>query len=63
MQEAVILTGNNLKQFCTDLNINPNTSKIIIIINNEKAEYYNFEDDCLYNLDINIALKYLKINN
>ena len=60
MQEGIILEGDKLKEFCKELNIDCNTSKILIKINNNKAEYYNFDDDCFYGLDLEIAKKYLQ---
>lgn len=59
MQEGIILEGEKLKEFCNELNIDSKTSKILIKINNNKAEYYNFEDDCFLGLDLEIAMKYL----
>lgn len=59
MQNSILLENNKLKEFCRELNIECNTSKILIKINNNKAEYYNFDDDCFYELDLEIAKKYL----
>lgn len=60
MQKSAILTdGSSLKEFCRELNINSNVSKILIKINNNRAEYYNFDDDCFYELDLEVAKKYL----
>lgn len=59
MQMSVILSEYKLKKFCRELNIDSNVSKILIKINEDRAEYYNFDDDCFYELDINIAKKYL----
>lgn len=59
MQNSILLENNKLKEFCRELNIECNTSKILIRINNNKAEYYNFDDDCFYELDLEIAKKYL----
>ncbi len=59
MQNSILLENNKLKEFCRELNIECNTSKILIKINNNKAEYYNFDDNCFYELDLEIAKKYL----
>lgn len=58
MQEAVILVDEKLKKFCKELNIDSNGSKILIKINGNRAEYYSFEDDCFFELDLEIAKKY-----
>ena len=58
MQEATILTGEKLDDFCRELNIDSNVSKILIKINGNRAEYYNVEDNNSYELDIEIAKKY-----
>lgn len=60
MQTGILLEDVKLKEFCKELNIDCNTSKILINLNNDKAEYYNFEDDCFYELDLEIAKKYIK---
>lgn len=59
MQNSILLENNKLKEFCKELNIECNTSKILIKINNNKAEYYNFDDDCFYELDLEIVKKYI----
>lgn len=59
MQTGILLEDVKLKEFCKELNIDCNTSKILIKINNNKAEYYNFDDDCYYKLDLEIAKKYI----
>lgn len=59
MQTSILLEDVKLKEFCKELNIECNTSKILIKINNNKSEYYNFDDDCFYELDLEIAKKYL----
>lgn len=59
MQTSILLEDVKLKEFCKELNIECNTSKILIKINNNKAEYYNFDDDCFYELDLEIAKKYI----
>lgn len=59
METTVILTGKRLEDFCQELNIDSSISKIIVRINNKRAEYYNFVDDCFYELDLEIAKKYL----
>ena len=59
MKETIILSDDKKDKFCKELNLNINTSKVLITINNNKAEYYNFDDDCFYELDLEIAKKYL----
>ena len=59
MKETIILSDDKKDKFCKELNLNINTSKVLITINNNKAEYYNFDDDCFYGLDLEIAKKYL----
>lgn len=59
MQTSILLEDVKLKEFCKELNIDCNTSKILIKINNDKSEYYNFDDDCYYKLDLEIAKKYI----
>lgn len=59
MQEGIILEGDKLKEFCKELNIDSKISKILIIINDNRAEYYNFENDCFFELNLKIAKKYL----
>ncbi len=57
---SIILSGEELENFCKELSIDiSNVSKILIRINNNRAEYYNFEDDCFYELDMEIAKKYI----
>ncbi len=57
---SAILSGEKLENFCKELNIDSsNVSRILIRINNNRAEYYNFEDDCFYELDMEIAKKYI----
>ena len=45
MQTGILLGNDKLKEFCKELNIDCNTS--------------NFDDDCFYELDLEIAKKYL----
>ena len=59
MQEGIILEGDKLKDFCKEMNINSETSKILIKINDNRAEYYNFEDDCIFELNLEVAKKYI----
>lgn len=59
MQVVVLLEGPELKCFCKELNITPRASKIMIKISEKRAEYYNFDDDCFYRIDIEIAKKYI----
>lgn len=57
---SAILSGEKLENFCKELNIDSsNVSRILIRINNNRAEYYNFEDDRFYELDMEIAKKYI----
>ena len=60
MQVSTILSDDKLKDFCKELNIDSsNISKILIKINNNRAEYYDFENDCFKKIDIEIAKKYI----
>lgn len=59
MQEGIILTGEKLKDFCREINIDSNVSKILIKIKNNSAQYYNVEENSSYELDIEIAKKYI----
>ena len=60
MQVSTILSDEKLENFCKELNIDSsNISKILIKINNDRAEYYNPNDDCFYKLDIELAKKYI----
>ena len=63
MQKSIILSGKKKEQFCKELNINNDIPKILIKINNNKAEYYSLDDDSFCNLDIEIANKYLDDND
>lgn len=54
-----ILRDEELLNFCKELNIDSNMKSILIMINGNKAEYYNSEDDCFYKLDLEIAKKYI----
>lgn len=60
MQEAIILVDEKLKSFCKELNIDSNVSKVLIKINGNRAEYYSFEDDCFFELDLEVAKKYFE---
>lgn len=60
MQKSILLKDDKLREFCKEINIDcNNTSAILIKINKNKAEYYNFDDDCFYKLDLDIAKKYV----
>ena len=59
MKEIILLNEKQLKEFCKEIKLKTRCSKIFIKINENRAEYYNFDDDCFYKLDINIAKKYL----
>lgn len=59
MEMSVILDGEKLKQFCNELNIKHDVPKIIIKIIDNKAKYYDFENDCFKKIDIEIAKKYI----
>ena len=59
MQVSYLLEGNKLKEFCEEMNIKSNPLKILIKVNDDKAEYYNFDDNKLLELDILIAKKYI----
>ena len=59
MQTSIILGKEKVKDFCKELNINPSSSKFLIKVNGDKAGYYNFEDDCNYELNLEIAKKYI----
>lgn len=59
MQAGIILDGDKLKAFYEKINIKYKPSKLLIKINDNKAEYYNFEEDCFYDLDVEVAKKYI----
>lgn len=59
MKESIILSDDKKDKFCKELNLNTNASKVLITINKNKAEYYNFDDDCYYELDLEVAKKYI----
>lgn len=59
MQTGILLSDHKLKKFRKEIKINSRCSKILISINGNRAEYYNFDDDCFYKLDIYIAKKYI----
>ncbi len=57
MQASAILTDERLSKFCKEMGIS--SSKIIIKIDDKQAKYYNFDDEQYYNLDLEIAKKYM----
>lgn len=59
MQETIILTGERLKDFCKEVNISIDSEKLLIRINNDKAEYYDSEKDCFCELELDVAKKYM----
>lgn len=59
MQSVILLSGKKVKNFCKEINMKPNSSRILIKINENRAEYYNFDDDCFYRLDMSLARKYI----
>lgn len=59
MNKSMILTGKIKDDFCKELDINNNYTKIIIRIRDNKADYYDFDKDCFCELDINVAKKYM----
>ena len=54
-----ILKDEELQKFCKELNIDHDMNKILILINESRAEYYNPEDDCFFELNLEIAKKYI----
>ena len=60
IQAVAILPEKKSESFCKELNPDEQNTKILIKINKDRAEYYNFDDDCFYKLDIEIAKKYIK---
>jgi len=59
MQISKILREKEKESFCKELNITNNPTKVLIKINDNKAEYYNPSDDTLYKIDIKVAKKYI----
>ncbi len=61
MQKSIILTDkSSLKEFCKELNLDYDYSKILIRVNNQKADYYNYIDKRFHELDLEIAMKYIE---
>ena len=52
-----ILRGKEKDMFCEELGIDNNVSKILLKIENSKAKYFNGKD--YYDLELNIARKYI----
>ena len=59
MQTGIILSGDKLKKFCEELNIDSSASKILLKIEEDKAKYYNLSDDGFCDVDVEIAKKYI----
>lgn len=59
IMESILLEGTKMLEFCKELNIDSDVPKILIRINDNHAEYYNCNDKCFYEFDIEIAKKYL----
>ena len=59
MQETIILTCERLKDFCKEVNISIDSEKLLIRINNDKAEYYDSAKDCFCELELEVVKKYM----
>ena len=59
MQMSIILSGDKLKRFCEELNIDSSANKILLKIEEDKAKYYNLSDDGFCDVDIEKAKKYI----
>ena len=59
MQETIILTGERLKDFCKEVNISIDSDKLLIRINNDKAEYYDSKNECYIELELENVKKYI----
>lgn len=59
MQMSIILSGDKLKRFCKELNIDSSANKILLKIEEDKAKYYSLSDDGFCDVDIEIAKKYI----
>ena len=59
MQMSIILSGDKLKRFCEELNIDSSANKILLKIEEDKAKYYSLSDDGFCDVDIEIAKKYI----
>ncbi len=60
MGTRVILIDDKCKEFCKELNLDYDYSKILIRVNNQKADYYNYIDKRFHELDLEIAMKYIE---
>lgn len=59
MQMSIILSGDKLKRFCEELNIDSSANKILLKIEEDKAKYYSLSDDGFCDVDVDIAKKYI----
>ena len=59
MQMSIILSGDKLKRFCEELNVDSSANKILLKIEEDKAKYYSLSDDGFCDVDIEIAKKYI----
>ena len=59
MLMSIILSGDKLKRFCEELNIDSSANKILLKIEEDKAKYYSLSDDGFCDVDIEIAKKYI----
>lgn len=59
MQMSIILSGDKLKRFCEELNIDSSANKILLKIEEDKAKYYSLSDDGFCDVDVEIAKKYI----
>ena len=59
MQMSIILSGDKLKRFCEELNVDSNANKILLKIEEDKAKYYSLSDDGFCDVDVEIAKKYI----
>lgn len=58
MQMSIILSGDKLKRFCEELNVDSSANKILLKIEEDKAKYYSLSDDGFCDVDVEIAKKY-----
>ena len=59
MLMSIILSGDKLKRFCEELNIDSSANKILLKIEEDKAKYYSLSDDGFCDVDVEIAKKYI----
>lgn len=59
MQMSIILSGDKLKRFCEELNVDSSANKILLKIEEDKAKYYSLSDDGFCDVNIEIAKKYI----